>query len=99
MLYDNDNPIVQITGVAHMKWASGRYHISPRPFCALAFRIQGTAAITVGGTEYHVGPKEILYLPQNLAYTARYSDTEMLVVHFTTASSDHSLIFRVWFFT
>lgn len=88
MLYDNDNPITQLIGVERMNWTGGKFRISPRPFSALAFRISGTAAITVGGQEYHVGPGEILYLPQKLAYTANYADTEMLVIHFTTAFDD-----------
>ena len=88
MLYDGDNSILQIVDVAHMRWNSGKFRISPRPFSALAFRIRGDAVITVVGKPYHVCPNDILYLPQRLAYTAEYSDTEMLVVHFITALDD-----------
>ena len=88
MLYDGDNSVLNITAVERMQWSSGRFHISPRPFSALAFRISGSATITVGGVSYPVGPNDVLYLPQNLAYTAEYSDTEMLVFHFVTATDD-----------
>lgn len=88
MLYDGDNSVLQIEGVSHMQWRGGKFRISPRPFSALAFRIRGNAAITVAGKTYHVGPDDILYLPQRLAYTAEYSDTDMLVIHFVTAFDD-----------
>lgn len=88
MLYDGDNSVLNIQGVAHMQWSSGKFRISPRSFSALAYRIRGNAAITVAGKTYHVGPNDILYLPQHLAYTAEYSDTEMLVLHFVTAFDD-----------
>lgn len=88
MLYDGENAVLQITGVSHMQWSGGLFHISPRPFCALAFRISGTAAITAGGSTYQIAPNEVLYLPQNLAYSAAYSDTEMIVIHFVTQTDD-----------
>lgn len=88
MLYEGDNSILRIFGVERMQWSSGKFRISPREFSALAFRIRGNAAITVAGRTYHVGPNDILYLPQHLAYTAEYSDTEMLVIHFVTAFDD-----------
>lgn len=88
MLYDGENPVVRILGVENMKWSGGFFRIAPRRYSALAFRIKGTAAITIGGTEYFVNSNDILYLPQNTAYTAQYSDTEMIVIHFLTEKDD-----------
>jgi AraC-like DNA-binding protein len=36
----------------------------------------------------HLAGIDILYLPQDLGYTAAYTDTEMLVIHFLTRRSD-----------
>lgn len=91
MLYDGTNPILQIVGVEHLRWTGGFFDIKPRPYSALAFRISGTATICAGGTDYHINSNDILYLPQNVKYTAEYTDTEMLVIHFVTAQNDSEL--------
>lgn len=88
MLYQGDNPIIQIESVEHLHWGDGTFRVAPRNYCALAFRIRGTATIESNGNLYTVGTNEILYLPQDLGYTATYTDTEMLVFHFVTRRSD-----------
>ena len=88
MLYDGSNPILQIVGVEHMCWRGGVFNIRPRNYSALAFRIGGNAIITIGGKEYYIHSNNILYMPQNIAYKAEYTDTEMLVIHFVTLKND-----------
>lgn len=88
MLYDTQNAISELVGVYHMRWSGGSFNISPRPYSALAFRIKGDALITAKNKSYNIGANDILYLPQNLPYTAEYSDTEIFVVHFKTVKSD-----------
>lgn len=88
MLYDGNNPILQIVGVEHMCWRGGVFNVRPRNYSALAFRISGNATITVGGKEYYIHSNNILYMPQNIAYKAEYTDTEMLVIHFVTLKND-----------
>ena len=88
MLYSGDNPILRIEGVEHMHWSEGVFSVAPRAYSALAFRVKGTASILCNGAEYYVNANDVLYLPQNTGYTAHYTDTELLVVHFVTARSD-----------
>lgn len=88
MLYDCKNPIVKIIGVEHMKWKGGTFHIPPRQYAALAFRISGTAIVIVDENVYHINTSDVLYLPQNTPYIAKYTDTEMLVIHFNTNTDD-----------
>ena len=88
MLYHGENPILQITAVEHMRWGSGTYQVAPRNHSALAFRIRGTANIQWEGGSCFVDANDVLYLPQELGYTATYTDTEMIVIHFVTASAD-----------
>ena len=88
MLFSGDNPVLRIEGVEHMHWGEGTFTVAPREYSALAFRLKGTANIDCGGQSYEVGTNDVLYLPQNTGYTARYTETEMLVVHFVTARSD-----------
>ena len=85
MFFNEKNPILEIRCEEHLQWKSGSFEIPPRSFSVLAFRIQGSARLTAKGKEYFVAPNEILYLPQNIAYTAEYSDTEMIAIHFVAA--------------
>lgn len=88
MLYHGDNPVLKIEAVEHMRWPEGKFRVAPRNYCALAFRIRGAARIEGNGAVYNVETNDILYLPQDLGYTAAYTDTEMLVIHFLTRRSD-----------
>jgi AraC-like DNA-binding protein len=88
MICEFENPIIDIVGVEKMQWMSGNFKIAPREYSALAFRIKGTATITVNGKSCFVQSNDILYLPQGVAYYAEYSDTEMIVIHFKTAIDD-----------
>ena len=91
MLYEGNNPVLQIVGVEHMCWRGGIFEVSPRTYSALAFRISGTATITAGGKEYYIHSNDILYVPQNISYKAEYTDTEILVIHFVTSQNDGEL--------
>ena len=91
MLYDGNNPVLRIVGVEHLCWRGGVFDVRPRAYSALAFRISGNATITSGGKAHHIHANDILYMPQNMAYTAEYTDTEMLVIHFVTSQNDREL--------
>ena len=88
MIYEGKNPVLQIIGIEHIRWSGGTFQVAPREYSALTFRIHGNAAITVGQRQYALQPNEILYMPQGLAYTAQYDETEMLAIHFVTAEND-----------
>lgn len=91
MLYHGDNPIKRIIGVEHMCWEGEKFKVAPRTWSALAFRLKGTAEITYGDRTCKVSTNDVLYLPQQLGYTATYTDTEMLVIHFETERPDQDL--------
>ena len=91
MLCNGDNPILEIVGVEHMHWKGGTFNVSCRNYSALAFRISGNAIIQSDGKEHYIKTNDILYLPQNKGYTAKYTDTEMLVIHFITTLDDKEL--------
>ena len=88
MLYGANNPILHIVGVEHMRWNKGTFEVPPREYSVLSFRIRGSATIHSGGNAYHVQPNDILYLPQNMKYTADYTDTEIIGIHFVTMYDD-----------
>ncbi len=88
MIYECKNAVTQITAVSHMNWKGSQYDVAPRSFCALTFRIRGTTTITVNGIPYYIGPNDVLYLPQGVAYHTEDTDTELLVIHFKTVNDD-----------
>ncbi|MBQ2865625.1 MAG: helix-turn-helix transcriptional regulator [Clostridia bacterium] len=88
MLYECKNPAQFIVGVERVVWEGGSFEVEPREYSSLAFRMGGTSAVTVGEKTYCAGSGDILYLPQGLPYRAEYTDTDMLAIHFVTASDD-----------
>jgi AraC-like DNA-binding protein len=88
MLYECQNPIQKIIGIERMSWQAESFDVPSREYSSLTFRLKGTADVTVNGKTCHVGSGEVLYLPQGLPYRAEYTDTDMLAIHFVTASDD-----------
>ena len=88
MIYECKNPVTHIVGVEHLTWKADTFHVLPRDYAGLAFRINGTATITVSGKPYIVNASDVLYLPQGVSYHAQYSDTEIFAIHFKTLAKD-----------
>lgn len=88
MLYEGNNPILRIESVEHLVNSPGTYTVMPRPYASLSFRIRGAARIETKEGKYSVGTNDILYVPQNLAYTTQYDETEIIVFHFVTEEND-----------
>lgn len=88
MLYEGKNPVLQVIGVERLQWVEGSFQVAPREYSALALRVRGSTAITVAEKEYYVNTGDVLYLPQGIPYTAQYTDTDMVVIHFITAEND-----------
>ncbi len=88
MLFDLNNPVVEIISISHLSWKKQKAAVLPRDYCSLAFRIKGDGEIKYNGKKIHFTANDVLYFPQNIGYTANYSDTEIIVIHFKTAVSD-----------
>jgi len=91
MIFNDHNPVLQIVAVEHMHWGEGSFQVAPREYSALTFRIKGSAAITSGGKRYDVHTNDVLYLPQNMCYTAEYTDTEIIAVHFLELKDEQDI--------
>lgn len=88
MLCNGENPILRIVGVDHLRWGEGVFEVPPRDYAVLTFRIRGSATICGGGNAHYIQTNDILYLPQNMGYTAEYTDTESICIHFVTMQDD-----------
>lgn len=82
------NPVLHIAGIEQMQWNGGSFHVAPRDFAVLAYRIKGDAVIRAGENTYEIQSGDILYLPQNMAYSAKYGNTDLIAIHFVTARDD-----------
>lgn len=91
MLYNGNNPVLRIIGVEHLQWKAGIFNVPPREYSSLAFRISGSVTIRCGDSEHYINTNDILYLPQHMGYTAKYTDTEIIVVHFVTMQNDRKI--------
>ncbi len=91
MLYGGNNPALKIIGVEHLEWKEGTFNVPPREYSSLAFRISGSVTIYCGDSEHYINTNDILYLPQYMGYTAKYTDTEIVVFHFVTMQNDREI--------
>lgn len=93
MLINNENPVLRIVSISRICWNQGVFHVevAPRSFSVLSFRISGSSTIWAGEKRYDIHTNDILYLPQNTGYTATYTDTEMIAVHFVTLQDDREI--------
>ena len=88
MFYSCTNPVTSLILVGRFSWEARRLSVAPRPFCALAYRIQGSGSLTCGGKVYTLSAGDVLYMPQGLPYDHDYTDTDLLLFHFVTAEND-----------
>lgn len=88
MICECQNPILSMLTVTKVSWEEGSYQVDAREYSALAFRVKGTGDFTSPVGNFFVGVNDILYLPQDLSYNVKYTDTEMLVFHFLTLNTD-----------
>ena len=88
MLYECNNPIINLVSVAHLSWKGEHCKVKGRPYSALAFRVKGEGRFICNKKDFIVTTNDILYLPQGVSYEAEYTDTEMYVIHFLTAYND-----------
>lgn len=88
MLYTCKNPVLEILTVGRFGWKARQLAVAPRPFSALAFRLQGSGTLHCQGNTYTLEPGNVLYMPQGLAYSHDYTDTDLLLFHFVCAQID-----------
>lgn len=96
MFYDGTNPIVQIVGTGHLRWKGYTYYVPRRPYSVISFRISGETKVTANGKTCTVSAGDLLYIPQNVDYTAQYTETETIIIHFVTRQDDDEIkVFRL----
>ena len=83
MLYNFDDINFSVLSVQRVRHKPGIFHVEPRPFSALAFRIKGIAKFSTDKTNITAFGGDVLYLSSNVRYTVEYTESEMIVIHFS----------------
>lgn len=89
-----NNSILRITEIQHFQWNAGTFSVKARDYSVLAFRIRGNAIIESEDGIHEIKSGDILYLPQGMDYHAKYSDTDLIAIHFTTRRRDNKIEVR-----
>ena len=86
MFFDGEYVNMQIFGVDHVKWGVDRCFVPARGYAALSFRVRGEGELTTNGETVRTAPGNLLFVPQDVEYSAVYTDTEIYVIHFVCES-------------
>ncbi len=82
MLLEMEEPRFRIFNVEHIKWEPWRGEVPRRKYAALAFRVSGKGRLACAQNSVDTAKGQVLFVPQDVDYSADYSDTEIYVIHF-----------------
>lgn len=81
MLYNFDALSFEILSIFRFRHADGSFSAKPRPYAALAFRLQGQGEFYIEGNRMPFSAGDIVFLPSDMPYEVKYFDSEIIVVH------------------
>lgn len=82
MFFDSECTDIDVFGVDHIKWGIDHYVVPARSYSALSLRVYGDGTLSTADSEISTSAGNLLFVPQNVTYTATYGDTEIYVIHF-----------------
>ena len=88
MLYEGKNPILRITDVAQRRRSFASFSIGPQEHSEISLLISGSITVNCSEREYNLHAGDIIYLPQNMVYTASYTEAEIITIRFEVLLSD-----------
>lgn len=83
MFFNDENLNIHIEDVVLNTNEAGYIEIPPRDICALGFRVEGDAEFKIGDKHLISKAGDVIYMPQNTAYSVNYSGGKILAFHFT----------------
>lgn len=82
VFYDEEELSLGIVSVGNITWGKQSLRVKKRPYCALSFRVKGDGVITTESQQVRLSEGDVLFLPQDIDYSADYTEGEILVIHF-----------------
>ncbi len=92
MLFTNEERSVRIFNVEHIKWQAWQGDVPRRQYAALAFRVSGEGTLHCAENSVTTAAGNLLYVPQDVDYSADYTETEIFVIHFTLPNEKHTAL-------
>ncbi len=83
MLFNFDRLSFQILSISRMRHANGVFHVAPRPFSAIAFRIAGQGNFRIENTAFTANQGDVSYFPAGIGYDVEYKNSEIFLIHLT----------------
>ncbi len=82
MFFNFDGFGFQIAAIFALDHANGGFHVNPRPFAALSFRVHGKGDFVFeNGAHFAANTGDISFLPAGMAYDVYYSNSKIIVIH------------------
>ena len=94
MLYNFDALSFEILSIFRLCHENGSFSVKPRPYAALAFRLHGSGEFNIEGRREAFSAGDIIFLPSDMPYKVKYSDSEMIVVHLMHCNYREAEIFH-----
>ncbi len=81
MLYNFDALSFEILSIFRFRHEDGAFSVKPRPYAAFAFRLHGSGEFNIEGGHMAFSEGDIVFLPSDIPYGVKYSDSETIVAH------------------
>ena len=89
MIYNYDELNFQILSVIEAESTCGTFNVEGRPYASLSYRISGRAEFIIDGQKYVSNCGDISYVPANVSYNVTYTESKIIVVHFSECNYPH----------
>ena len=83
MFFQEDDLSFGILCADALTQPDGHFAVRARPFAAIAFRLEGSAAFTVGERRVVSAKGDVTFVPAHTAYAVDYSAGKIIYVHLT----------------
>lgn len=83
MFFNDEDFNIHIDDVVLNTNSPGFIDIPPRDICAVGFRVEGEAEFKIDNNTFTSHAGDVIYMPQNTAYSVNYSGGKILAIHFT----------------
>lgn len=80
MLYNCETLSLRVLAAYRYVHPDGYFHVKPRPFASLSFRVGGTADFKIGDKTLEARPGNVVFIPRGISFEVEYSVSEYLVI-------------------
>lgn len=94
MIYNFDALSFEVLSIFRSQHMDGYFFVKPRPYAALAIRLNGSGEFNIAGSSIPFSSGDIVFLPSDVAYEVEYFNNETIVVHLMNCNYNEPEIFH-----